>query len=435
MKELFFILLVTSSYSLLCLYPIFFKNSLILKKLNLSTQDLIILNILLLCNSLLILCLLNLKISSAIIIIQFFYVFLIFLIFRVIKIDQTLKKFLPYFLFTFLGLIIAIDIANNLTLYWDAKKLWLPKTLIFFNDLDLSELQNTGYPHYSFFGSIIWSFFWKLSHMEEEYFGRIFFAIIFCLSIFSFSRLFGDNFIKKNFVFLFIVILIYDYWHFRGTQEILNFSFLLICSIYFYEIIYKKKQLLSKLFIIFLGINLLIWTKNEGIIISTIVIFLLTIFMKKKLFFKTTLLLVFAIMVFLRFKIYNYYGINVSLSEDFDFKNLFTIFFSNLNFNNIEIILKYLAISSLKFPHIALSFICGFIILFDKKLFFKSLFIYLYLVLSLSTIIFIYLSSPQNIEFMVSTGLMRIFFEMSSPYLLFILVLFENKIETVKISN
>ena len=140
-------------------------------------------------------------------------------------------------------------------------------------------------------------------------------------------------------------------------------------------------------------------------------------------------------MVFLRFKIFNYYGINVSLSEDFDFNNLFTIFFSNLNFNNIEIVLKYLAISSLKFPHIALSFICGFIILFDKKLFFKSLFIYVYLILSLSTIIFIYLSSPQNIEFMVSTGLMRIFFEMSSPYLLFILVLFENKIEKVKISK
>ena len=90
-------------------------------------------------------------------------------------------------------------------------------------------------------------------------------------------------------------------------------------------------------------------------------------------------------------------------------------------------------ISSLKFPHIVLSLFCAFIILFNKKLFLKSLFIYLYLALSVSTIIFIYLSSPQNIEFMVSTGLMRIFFEMSAPYLLFILVLFENKIKKVKI--
>tara|TARA_B100000900_G_C20429771_1_gene654458 strand:- start:97 stop:906 length:810 start_codon:yes stop_codon:yes gene_type:complete len=269
--------------------------------------------------------------------------------------------------------------------------------------------------------------------MEEEYFGRIFFGIIFCLSIFSFSRLFSNNLIKKNFVFLFLLILIYDYWHFRGTQEILNFSFLLICAIYFYEIIYKKKQLLTKLIIIFLGMNLIIWTKNEGIIISTLVIFLLTIYLEKKLFFKAILLLIFSIMIFLRFKIFNFYGINVSLSEDFDFNNLFTIILSNLNFNNIEIILRYLIISSLKFPHIALSLICGFLILFDKKLFLKSLFIYFYLVLSLSTIIFIYLSSPQNIEFMVSTGLIRIFFEMSAPYLLFILVFFDHKIDKIKI--
>ena len=433
MKELFFILLFTFSYSLLCLYPIFTKDNYVLKKLNLSNQDLITLNIFIFCNSLLILCLLNFEISSIITFTQFFYVLLIVLIIVATKLDLSLKKFWSYFLFVFLGFIIAIDIANNLNLYWDAKKLWLPKTLVFFNDLELSKIQNTSYPHYSFFGSIIWSFFWKLSHMEEEYFGRIFFGIIFCLSIFSFSRLFSNNLIKKNFVFLFLLILIYDYWHFRGTQEILNFSFLLICAIYFYEIIYKKKQLLTKLIIIFLGMNLIIWTKNEGIIISTLVIFLLTIYLEKKLFFKAILLLIFSIMIFLRFKIFNFYGINVSLSEDFDFNNLFTIIFSNLNFNNIEIILRYLIISSLKFPHIALSLICGFLILFDKKLFLKSLFIYFYLVLSLSTIIFIYLSSPQNIEFMVSTGLIRIFFEMSAPYLLFILVFFDHKIDKIKI--
>ena len=102
---------------------------------------------------------------------------------------------------------------------------------------------------------------------------------------------------------------------------------------------------------------------------------------------------------------------------------------NNFKTANIYIILKYVVYSTVKFPHIILSLFFALLIIFDRKLFKKIIFLYVYLFLSIFLIFFIYLSSPQKLEFMVSTGSLRLLFEFSAPYLLFILFFFREKIK------
>ena len=175
--------------------------------------------------------------------------------------------------------------------------------------------------------------------------------------------------------------------------------------------------------------NLIIWTKNEGILLSLIISFIILIFLKENFRFKLIFLSVPISLIFLRFAIFKFYGLDLDLSQDFDFSNIITIFMNNFKTANIYIILKYVVYSTVKFPHIILSLFFALLIIFDRKLFKKIIFLYVYLFLSIFLIFFIYLSSPQKLEFMVSTGSLRLLFEFSAPYLLFILFFFREKIK------
>tara|TARA_B100000965_G_C19071734_1_gene532363 strand:+ start:194 stop:517 length:324 start_codon:yes stop_codon:yes gene_type:complete len=103
------------------------------------------------------------------------------------------------------------------------------------------------------------------------------------------------------------------------------------------------------------------------------------------------------------------------------------IFINNFSITNIFLISKYIVFSAFKFPHIILSLLFAILICFNETLFKKYKFLYVYLFLSFSLIFLIYLSSTLNMEFMVSTGSLRLMFEFSAPYLLFILVFFKER--------
>ena len=368
---------------------------------------------------------LNLKfiISSVL----FFY-FIIFFLSLKKKLFFEKNYFFYLFFFSLVIFILAIDISHNLFLYWDAQKLWLPKALLFYNNETISNLGETEYQHYSYLGSLFWAFFWKFFLVENEYVGRIFYITIFCFSIFNFLELF--NFSKKKFLiaFLFFILLIYDYWHLRGYQEILIFSFLLICSKYLFLILRENKSQIKNFVLFFLSLNLIIWIKNEGIIFSLILNFLFILFLNRKAKFKFLLSLLFISLIFIRFFIFKFYHLDYSISNDFNFYTIPQTIIENFNIKNIIYISKYLIISFFKFPHILLSLFCALIIFFDKKLLRKCYFLYFYLLASIILIFFIYLSSNQiyGLDFMVRTSLFRIVFELSPPYLLFILILFKN---------
>ena len=99
--------------------------------------------------------------------------------FKSIKLDY-------YFLvLLFFIILISIDIAHELYFAWDVQGHWFLKALSFFQDQKLDNLKNFALAEYPHLGTYIWSFFWKFPLNSFEYLGRITYAIIYVLSIFS----------------------------------------------------------------------------------------------------------------------------------------------------------------------------------------------------------------------------------------------------------
>lgn len=386
-------------------------------------------NLLFFSNTLLLLAILKINISTMILIVSALYILSILLFHSHIK--EKIFQFENLFFFIFFWLILfilGVNIASNLTLGWDAQTIWFPRAINFYNELNFTEIsQHARMPEYPFFGSLGWAFFWKLFYFDKEYYGRIFYLLIFLVSVFNISDLLKISMIKKIFFSLILILLTYDYWHFRGFQEILIFSFLLIISKYLYYIICENKIELKYLFIIFITSNLIIWTKNEGVVFSFFVYLLLIIFSKFSLKIKFINFILFTSIVFIRFFIFETNNLTVGLQNTFDFKNIYSIFFENLTITNLNIILINLILTIFKFPIIFVSLLISLIIFFSNIKFKKILFLYFYFLLNIVFIFGTYLSTTIDINFMVVTGLNRVFFESSALYLLFGLFYLKHK--------
>ena len=264
-------------------------------------------------------------------------------------------------------------------------------------------------------------FFWKLSNLNNEYIGRVFYNILLCYSIYNLTDLLKISNLKKLSLLIIILFIIYDYWHIRGSQEILVFSFLLICSKYLFLFVNEKKINNTHLLILFLSLNLLIWTKNEGIFFGLFILITLFIYSKVNLNFKILIFLLFLLLILNRFYIFDIYGFKNNLvePEDIDFSNLFVSIIKNFNLHNFYFISKNILISTIKFPYIILSLLFMILLFVQVNLKEKNFFIFFYLILNISFIYFVYFSATPHFETVVMTGLNRIVFESCAPYLLF----------------
>jgi len=205
--------------------------------------------------------------------------------------------------------------ANDPTLAWDGLENWYYKAQNFFynyNFFDLKEV-NKGFNYYPHFGSFLWGFFWKNSFLQHEYFGRLIYIFIFCLSIFSVCELLNkDNFIKSILISL-IILLCFDDFLFRGYQEVLLFSFLILVSKHIY--LYILNQKFTNLTICFIYLNLLPWVKNEGylfVIIFTISLSMIINKFPKKFELITFVLLSWLLVIFKNYIFYKYLNLNAS---------------------------------------------------------------------------------------------------------------------------
>ena len=426
MSELFNIFSFSIFLVTLFYMPFFSKGNIKINKIFFEDNNLRVLNILILITFFLIFKLLNFKLTQIITIFySFIFIFIVYFLTNFKKFifeKDTLFYFLSFFIILFT---LSVDLSNNLTLYWDSQKLWLPKAIVFLNDGSVSELKNTPYSHYSFLGSLLWAFFWKISNFNYEYFGRMFYLALYIFALFNFLTLLKIDKYLRIISLILLVLITYNYWHFRGTQEILIFSFVLILFKYLFHLIVENKNTIFNIISIFLILNLIIWTKNEGIILSLIIIFTLLIFIKEKIKLKIILFIFLISLVLFRFSVFKYNGLDIDLSQDFTFLNLPQIFIENLTLINIYIISEYLLFSTVKFPHIIISLFFAILVALDKRLFRKAAFLYIYLLLSIFLIFFVYLCSHHDMPFMVSTGLFRLMFEFSAPYLFFILIYFK----------
>ena len=218
-----------------------------------------------------------------------------------------------------------------------------------------------------------------------------------------------------------ILFIIYDYWHIRGSQEILVFSFLLICSKYLFLFVHEKKINNGHLLILFLSLNLLIWTKNEGIFFGLFILITLLIYSKGNLNFKILISLMFLLLILNRFYIFDIYGLKISVADadDIDLLNLFGSIIKNFNLYNFYFISKNILISTIKFPYIILSLFFMIPLFVQVNLKEKNFFIFFYLILNISFIYFVYFATTPYFEVVVITSLNRIVFESCAPYLLF----------------
>lgn len=429
MIEYFFLFFSTVIFFLTMTIPIkklfFFKTA----DFKFNIFDYCTVNVLFFSNTLILLAILKINISTIILIVCSLFILNILLFYKYIK--EKIFKIENLFLLIFFGLIffiLSVNIASNLTLGWDAQTIWFPRAINFYNELNFTEIsQYALMPEYPFFGSLGWAFFWKLFYFDKEYYGRIFYLLIFLISIFNLSDLLKTSMVKKIFFSLILILITYDYWHFQGYQEILIFSFLLIISKYLYYIICENKNELKYLFIILITSNLIIWTKMEGIVFSFFIYLLITIFSSFSLKIKVTNFIFFILILFIRFIIFESNNLTVGLQSNFDFKNIFSIFYENLTIINLKIILINLILTIFKFPIIFVNLLISLLIIFSKIDSKKIFFVYFYFLLNIGFIFVTYLSTTFDINFMVVTGLNRVFFESSALYILFGLFYLKNK--------
>ena len=410
MIEIFNLIYCLLIFSLIVMSPIYPFNQVQnaeSKSINLMTLNLII-NL----NLLLFLSFFNLKI---------FYVSKIFvLVLLLILIINSYKNYkcikVNYSLF-FIFIIIAFEIASKLELGWDAKWFWLIKTIYFFDDYFFSDLINYEYnkfhPH---FGSYIWAFFWKLSYVDLEYTGRLFYLFLYLYSLYLITCSLNNNFFTKIFIFTLFVIITYQYKIFSGLQEIIIFSILSILSVLISDYIKNKK--FNELIKILLLSNILLWIKSEGIAYYVILFislnFINSISFKSKVYIN----LLATLMIILKIIIYKFFQININ-EQPYTIEYLSSLDFGILYYK-IKNITLYLGFYSLKN---LIYFLAGFFLILKIKLIFKDdyfRFILIFFIGNTAFIFLAYILRDMEVVYSLKTTIDRLIFSSSGIYLLFI---------------
>ena len=276
MIELLQIILSFFLFILMVLVPINIFNSKSFINQKFFHIDLASFNLILNCSILLLLSFLPISLDAYNLFYIFIYIFLFIYIYFIkdFKIHLYKNFIKSLFIFFIVFLIISTNVAAELNLGWDAKFFYYIKALFFVENQNLYDLDKfvygTFHPH---LGTYFWAFFWNLSPTKLEYFGRLFYVFILCFSIFyvCYNNI-KDNFVG-NIIFIFLILLFYNYERFSGLQDILIFSFLIFASKYFSLL--KDSKNIYYVFFIILCCNLIIWFKAEGIAFSTILIVLL----------------------------------------------------------------------------------------------------------------------------------------------------------------
>ena len=340
-------------------------------------------------------------------------------IFILIKNNFKLDNKILYTFLLFFVLLVSIDISNNFGYTWDTKKYYLHKATAFYQNYFINDfVVKAEYPH---FGSYIWSFFWKNNLINSEYTGRLIYGFIYVFSIFYFINSFNFEKYLKILVSIFLILATYKTTLFDGRPDILMFSFFLFISKHLNEIFHKNKFNLINIFFVILILNLIIWTKSEGVAYVILIGLTLLIFAKGTLNKKIILLgLIFGV-IFIKYFTYHYYGI--SLNPHHDTFNIEAMNKINLNFiftRSLDIISWYFVYLFTN-PIIILSFLSLLIIFIKyKKLLIKFNYLYFFLIAKFCVLFATFFVTIYPMPFQVKYSLDRIIFHSSGLFLVVI---------------
>ena len=385
-------------------------------------------NLILNCNILLFLSILPIALDSY----SLFFIFLYFFTFIYIYFIQSpkfdlYKKFTQFLLLFFIiYLIIATNVAGELTLGWDAKYFYYIYALFFVENQNLYDLgkfvHGTWHPH---LGSFYWAFFWNLMPIKFEYFGRLFYVFILCFSIFYVCHNNLKDTLISNIIFILTILLFYKYGRFSGLQEVLIFSFLAILSKYFSLL--KDSKNIFYVFFIILGCNLIIWFKAEGIAYVSIIILLLNFSNQISRKIKIYINISYVSMIIFKIVIYQFFDAKLIDTSGHPY---YLDYISNLNFSFIVYKLKFIIPYLSYYVLINIFFISGIIVLclsnFQRKIDSYIKYLNYYFFLNLTFIFCAYLFRDMDIEYSIKSTMERVIFTSSGFYIFLIINFIKN---------
>jgi len=355
-----------------------------------------------------------------------FFLSFIFLFFFIVKnfieIRNNIFLLVSVFLFFIIVICNFVTISYNVRLEWDAIAHWFWKVQNFYQGGKLENFKNLPYAFYPHLGTYLWSNFLRISYLDYEYFGRLYYAFVYIVSIFSITYSVNKNY----FILVTCVVsfLIFDLFALSGYQEFLVFFFIAFISKLFFLL--SEKKISNNFFIIFflLIVNLLIWTKQEGIIYAFIFYFISITVLKSKL----RKILVLSSSLFLLMFIYFYLNSLLKSSGFFheplvnDFKKFkdFYLFFESFIYISYNLI-----ISLIQRPVILLSIPLYFILKYkQKKNYFKLNFINLFFILNIFLVYGIFFHTGYPLELVVPQVLDRLLLQTSGFYLIVLIYFF-----------
>lgn len=384
-------------------------------------------NIIINFNILLILSFLKLDINSYFYIIIFFYISLYLFIYLKKNFFINFFRLNTFYLFFFF-ILLSINIASNLDLTWDAKLFYFPKTVLFFKGGLIQNLpQVHGYEWHPHLFSYIWAFYWKINFLQLEYFGRLIYVFLYLLALITLLDYFKFKNFTKFLILLFLVFTNYQYKILSSAPEILIITLLIICSIILHEIYDKNKLSYQNLLFSFLIINLLLWTKTEGIIYVTFFILLILLSQISNLQKFYVIAYIFLILV-LKVFIYKYFDLEINPRKGiYEISFLSKLSISNI-FETIKTVTIYIIFYTIKNFSILFSIISIFLI--KKKRSVK--FLKIYLLISLILIYFVYLTTTLDTKSYVSSTLERFMISINGFMLIAQIILLKQYIKIIK---
>jgi len=377
--------------------------------------------------------LINILFFASILNINSKYILYLYVILIIFLYFYNLRKFnfrnirIDYYLLILLSFVvlISIDIAHELYFAWDTQVHWFLKALNFFQDQEFENLNNLPVSHYPHLGTYIWSFFWKFPSNSFEYLGRITYAFIYTLSIFSIIECLRVNICEKIIFAILLIFLTYSYELFSGLQDVLVFSIILIITKFAYYFFEKKfiSNRLQLILILLGAANILCWIKNEGIFYAFFLLF--CIFITNNLILKNKIALITGslIIISLRIFIFNFY--DMTLDPTLKFEK--TLNFEFLLFlEKIKIITFYLIIYFSQNPIYLLTIPVLIYMAFKYPLKNITKFVIYFLILNFSFIYIIYLFKAVEVEVNIKHNMLRLIFQTSGFYFLAIIILINN---------
>ena len=345
---------------------------------------------------------------------------------------NNLAKFIFFFVIT---ISIFISIAYLPRLEWDGFH-WITKALVFFNNEPIQNLKYSGMPMYPHLGGYIWAFFWKNSLLQHEYFGRLFYAYFYIISIFTIFNIAKFKSEKLIYLLIFSLVLItYDSFLLGGYQEYLIFSTLLISSRFIMIIKFHKNIEYKKIFLTLFILSTLMWFKDEGMFYFLIFGSLMIYFQKSSFKKKILPIITILFLIYIQYYLQNsFIGVGGFAIEPFS-QGFFDQIqdYKLITMKTLDIT-KHMVIAFIKYPlWIIIIFSFFWTKTFDNiKNYHIKYFLYA-LILNVLFIYSVYLHDTNPDPIVLAVTLDRVMFQTSGFYFVVcVLILNKNRIRITK---